>query len=130
MIAMCERRIAVFDFGYNPRADYNMDGEVEPFEEALFLLEMEEEDDEIEAQYHHAETSEDYIGLDLESCTLLDPDYVGDESLGELVDRYGIDLSEEDRRFYRESQGDYGDDDLSDDDDDFDIFDSEDDDDF
>ena len=103
--------MSFFDPDYNPRADYDMDGEVDDFEFGMFLNEMEDEDRAIEngsaffgtgsASY---EPNEDYIGLDLEHCTILDPDYDGSESLDELASRYGIDLTEDDIQFYRESQ--------------------------
>ena len=34
----------MFGMGFDPRADYDLDGKVDSFEEALFFLEMEEED--------------------------------------------------------------------------------------
>lgn len=103
--------MSFFDPDYNSRADYDLDGKVDDFEYGMFLHEMEEEDRAIEegraffgsgrASY---EPKEDYIGLDLEQCTILDPNYDGTESLDELASRYGIDLTEEDVQFYRESQ--------------------------
>ena len=102
------------DPDYDPRADYDMDGKVDDFEFGMFLHEMEEEDRAIEegraffgsgrASY---EPKEDYIGLDLEHCTILDPDYDGTESLDELASRYGIDPTEDDIQFYRDSQKPY-----------------------
>ena len=104
--------MSFFDLDYNSRADYDLDGKVDDFEYGMFLHEMEEEDRAIEegraffgsgrASY---ESKEDYIGLDLEQCTILDPDYDGTESLDELASRYGIDLTEDDIRFYRDSRG-------------------------
>ncbi len=118
----------MFGFDYDPIMDYDMDGKVDAFEEALFLNEMEEEDAAIEAGLHVSDVDEDYIGSDLESCTLLDPEYTGDEDLDELVDRYGIALTSDDVRFFRESQGEFC---GGDDDDDYDVFgDGDDDDDF
>ncbi len=106
--------MSAFDPDYNSRADYDMDGKVDDFEYGLFLNEMEEEDRTIEegeaffgSSFASCDPDEDYIGLDLESCTILDPDYIGNESLEELVERYGIDLTREDIEFYRDSQRSY-----------------------
>ncbi len=106
--------MSFWDPEYNHRADYDMDGKVDDFEYGMFLYEMEEEDRAIEegraffgsgrASY---EPKEDYIGLDLEHCTILDPDYDGTESLDELASRYGIDLTEDDIQFYRDSRKPY-----------------------
>lgn len=103
--------MSYYDSEYDPIADYDMDGEVDDFERGLFLHEMEEEDREIEEGHaffgnggSSYEPVEDYIGLDLESCTIMDPDYDGSESLDELASRYGIELTKEDVEFYRESQ--------------------------
>ncbi len=106
----------MFDDDYDSIMDYDLDGEVDEFEEALFLNEMEEEDAEIEASQHVSDVSEDYIGLDLESCTVLDPEYTGNEDLDELVDRYGIALTSDDVHFFRESQGEFCGNDEGDDD--------------
>ncbi len=106
--------MSFFDPDYNSRADYDMDGKVDDFEWGMFLHEMEEEDREIEdgqaffaKEIASFEPKEDYIGLDLEQCTILDPDYIGNESLDELVSRYDIDLTEDDIQFYRDSQSTY-----------------------
>ena len=125
-------------FGIGSRADYDGDGKVDPFEAGLFLHEMEEEDRAIAtgrgvfgSGRAAVGAEEDYVGLDLEACTILDPDYDGSESFSELIARYGISPTQEDVRFYRETQGfsddgedpedDSGDFDLDDDlDDDFD----------
>ena len=106
---------AIFDNLFGPRADYNGDGKVSAFEEGLFLHEMEMEDKAIaEGKAFFGgpgrktfDYQEDYIGLDLEHCTILDPDYIGCESLETLVARYGITLTEDDIRFYRETHGGY-----------------------
>ena len=114
----------MLDFDDDPVMDYDMDGEVDAFEAAMFLNEMEEEDAAIEAGLHASDASEDYIGMDIESCTMLDPEYTGDEELDELVDRYGIALTSDDVRFFRESRGEFCG--SGDDDDSYDVFDDDD----
>lgn len=105
----------IFDSLFGLGADYDGDGKVTPFEEGLYLHEMKMEDKAIEEgraffgspRAGTFDYEEDYTGLTLEHCTLLDPDYIGNESLETLVARYGITLTEDDIRFYRESHSDY-----------------------
>ena len=49
----------MFKFGYNPLADYDLDGTVDSFEEGLFLMEMEKEDEMIASKSRFFDTDDE-----------------------------------------------------------------------